>query len=474
MSKRAGVYVRISVSRDADKEVSLDVQEDRARAYCDTHGWEVVDVYADRGISGFKDVERPQYERLLRDVEAGQLDAVVVFKIDRFARSLREFVRYMDVFKEHGTVFASVNDSVDTSTATGRAILGVITIFAELESESLSLRRTEMTLQRAKLGQVTKGGRRPFGYEADRVTVRGDEAALIKEAAARFLDGQSLRSIAIDWNKRGIVTTTGGLWSGHTIAQCLRNPRIAGYRVHKGTAYKSDIIQAVVSEDEFVHLAAVLGDAKRRAPRKTVARHLLSSLLICQQCGAPMKIRGEDWSTNKLRYACVKREDATNCGSVTILAAKTEAQVLEDVVAMIDSGALQRVGSDVDLATLMQATEAALREDQDRLEQLSRDHYVGDDGFRLSRDEYIAARVPLTERVAQQERDLAALKRKAATNTRAIPSSEAELRAWWGEADLGSRRALLEAVLLGVIVYPVRHRGYNSYDPDRLFYVWRR
>ncbi len=484
MTRRAGIYVRISVSRDDDdrprnedddrqREVSLGVQEKQARAECEKRGWEVVDVYEDRGISAFKRVERPAYERLLRDVEAGRIDAVVVFKLDRFARSVREFVRYMDVFREHGTAFASVHDPIDTTTATGRAFLGTMTTFAELESENTSLRRREMSLERAKGGEVTKGGKRPFGYRADRVTVHDGEATLIREAADRFLDGQSLRSIAMDWNERGIVTTTGGRWSGHTIAQCLRNPRLAGYRTHHGTPYKSDVIGAIFDEGEHVRLAAALGDAKRRAPRKTVARHLLSSLLFCQLCGKSMKIRGEDWSTNKLRYACVKREDADNCGSVTILAAETEHQVFDDVLGMIDSGELVRVGDDVDVATLIEATEDALREDQAHLERLSMD-YVGSDGLRLSRDEYMAARVPLTERVAQHERDLAGLRRRAATRTSAIPSDPDELRAWWADADLQDKRAFLETVLLGVIVYPVRRRGHNRFDPDRLFPVWRR
>lgn len=150
--------------------MSLEVQEREARGLAERQGWTVAEVYTDHGISGFKDVTRPAHEKMLRDVGPGE--AVIVYKLDRLARSSQEFIRFTEHLTERGAVFASVNDPVDTSTATGRAMLTVLAAFAQLESEQTALRLRDTNERRAEQGIPGAGGVRPFGYEPDKRTVR--------------------------------------------------------------------------------------------------------------------------------------------------------------------------------------------------------------------------------------------------------------------------------------------------------------
>lgn len=457
------MYIRIS--KDRPGEASTATQEAQARALIEQRGWTFTETYSDIGISGFKRVERPAYERMLDDVRVGRVDAVVVFKLDRMARSVREFVRFTGVLEDHGVVFASCHDPVDTSTPVGRAILGVLAVFAELESEQTSLRLRASYATRAAAGETNTGGRRPFGYAEDRLTVVEAEADLIRDAARRFLDGATLAAIARDWNAREVTTTSGGPWTSSTLSTMLRAPRLAGYRSHGNDVHRASW-QPILTEQEHLALVESLDSSRNTARRRSLARHTLSGLVRCGLCGHGMSSKA-DSGAGRLRYVCRTGAGLPGCGRVTVDLEQTEAEVRDVVLASLDGGALAAATGSADVDADRQRVQEARDADTAALEELARDFYVS---RLLSREEFLAARTALSDRLRELERDL---HRLAATRTPHLPVDPQELAGWWQQAAVPDRRAVLDLLLDAVVVHPARVRGLNRFDPDRLEYRWR-
>src|SRR5712691_5969790 len=165
---------------------------------------------------------------MLADVEAALCDAVICVDLDRLTRRPIELEAFMDLAERHGVALANVSGDTDLSTSDGRFKARIMGAVARQESERKGERVAREAEQAARRG-VPRGSRRPFGYEADRATVRAQEAALIRDAAERVLAGDTVPSIARDWNARAIPTSQGAAhgWSATTIAGILRNPRIA-------------------------------------------------------------------------------------------------------------------------------------------------------------------------------------------------------------------------------------------------------
>ena len=157
-----GRYLR-SLSRDRVGETSTARPEVDTRARA--RGFEVVEVFSDVDLSAYKEgVVRPAYEKMLASARSGELDAVVVWKVDRLARSLREFVRVTEMLDKYGVALVSMNELLDTSSPMGRAMMQIIGVFAELESATISLRTRNAKAHDAAHGRPNGGGRRPFGY----------------------------------------------------------------------------------------------------------------------------------------------------------------------------------------------------------------------------------------------------------------------------------------------------------------------
>ena len=239
----------------------------------------MVEVYSDVDLSAFKrGVVRPAYERLLEDVRTGAVDVVICWKVDRVARSLREFMRFVDVLDQHGVALVSVNESLDTSSPMGRAMLQILGVFAELESATISLRTKSAKAYGARAGRPNGGGRRPFGYtDTSFSALVPDEADLLAEAKDRLLAGDSIRSIAADWNRRGIRTTGGSEWSSSNLGRTLRSPHLAGKRRHNGGPVTDGGWPAVFTVED--HDAVVAAAGKHRPAG--VTRHLLTGLARC-------------------------------------------------------------------------------------------------------------------------------------------------------------------------------------------------
>jgi DNA invertase Pin-like site-specific DNA recombinase len=207
MTRSAAIYCRISKDRigaglGVDRQLS-DCQELAARL-----GWTVAAVHTDNDISAYSGKPRPGYRALLADVEAGRADAVIAWHTDRLHRSPAELETYIEVCERRTVPTHCVKaGALDLTTASGRMTARILGAVARQEVEHSVERIRGQKMQAAQAGKY-RGGRRPFGYEADGVTVRPAEAALVLDASRRVLLGESLSSIVREWNAAGIAVST--------------------------------------------------------------------------------------------------------------------------------------------------------------------------------------------------------------------------------------------------------------------------
>jgi site-specific DNA recombinase len=464
---RCGIYTRISHDPEGTR-MGVSRQEDDCRAYVERKGWDVLAVYEDDDLSAFSGKARPAYRRLLDDIAAGAVKAVVAWHPDRLHRHPRELEEFIEVVEKAGVHVETVRaGTIDLSTPAGRAVARTLGAWARYESEHKSERLRRKHLELAMAGKDAGGGR-PFGYQEDRRTIRQDEAETIVEGAARLLVGESLRSICRDWNVRGIPTATGKAWQPITLRNIMVSARISGrrehfqlngYRLRVGRITAQGSWPAIISADQSDRLRSLLGDPARRSNDDlTPARHLLSGIAQCSHCGGPMVTRYYARSGER-GLGCVKFNGTDRCGRTFILAEPLEQLVVESLLRRIEAGVLA--------AALAQSDDRSLADEllmvESSLATLAQDWARG----LISRVEWDAARPVLASR---QQALISSI--KAQRRTYALDDLPDPLRTSWPDLAPHRRRAVT-AVLIDAVVVKPGVRGLNRFDPRRVDIRWR-
>jgi DNA invertase Pin-like site-specific DNA recombinase len=186
-------------------------QEKDCRQVRVERNWEIAGEYVDNNLSATaKRVIRPEYRRLLADIESGQVDAVVVYDLDRLTRRPIELEGFVNSCAAAGvTRLAFVGGGVDMGTGDGLLAARIKGAFAAEEARKASQRGRRKTLELAERGLLSGGGNRPYGFQRDRVTHNESEAALVREAAERILKGDTLTAVVRAWTARGLQSSTG-------------------------------------------------------------------------------------------------------------------------------------------------------------------------------------------------------------------------------------------------------------------------
>ena len=219
---RVGVYVRRSTD-DEHQPYSIEAQDTRLAAYIGSQpGWRAVAKFAD-DASGAS-THRPGLQRALAAARAGVIDVLLVYRVDRLTRSLRDLVTLLDDLDRAGVVFRSATEPFDTATAMGRMLVQMLGMFAQFERDTI-IDRVIAGMERKAAAGKWKGGRRPFGYHVDKATstlvIDADEAAVVRLAFGLYTrDRLGGKTLARTLNDRGHRTTTGGPWSAHQVRVC--------------------------------------------------------------------------------------------------------------------------------------------------------------------------------------------------------------------------------------------------------------
>ena len=293
--KRCAIYTRKSTDEGLDQEYnSLDAQRDAGLAFVASQrheGWVVVgDGYDDGGYSG-GNLDRPGLKRLMADIEAGEVDIVVVYKIDRLTRALSDFAKLVDVFDRNGVSFVSVTQQFNTTTSMGRLTLNILLSFAQFEREVTGERiRDKIAASKAK--GMWMGGMPPLGYDVveRKLIVNAAESELVRGIFCRYAEhgsaAQLVRELAIEGQTTKSWVTQGGLHRpGRPIDQqylfaMLRNRIYLGEMVHKGESYPGQR-QAIVSPEVW-NAAHAFIERRKQGPREHRTEHpaLLAGLLF--------------------------------------------------------------------------------------------------------------------------------------------------------------------------------------------------
>ncbi len=287
---RAAIYCRVSTEDQAREGVSLAAQEERGRAFCQAQGWVVADVYVDDGYSG-KNTDRPALKRLIRDGETGAFDLVVVYKLDRLSRRQRDVMHLLeDVFARLGIGFRSVTEAFETATPFGKAALGMLAVFAQLERETIVERSRMGKRQAARQGRW-KGGSAPYGYAYEPATRQWslipEQVEVYRQIVHWYMAGMGVSKIAKQLNLARVPSPTGTTWSRNTIYKLVHNPHYAGLTHYKGEVYPGQH-PAVLTPAEWEQLQAA-GENRKGSTWPTSDAFLLSGLLRCGVCGGSIK-----------------------------------------------------------------------------------------------------------------------------------------------------------------------------------------
>lgn len=279
---RVALYLRVSTIEQRDEGYSLDNQKDRLTAYAKSQGWDDVSIYMDDGFTG-TDMNRPGLKRLIRHCEEKLVQAVVVLKLDRLSRKQKDALYLLeDIFDKNGVIFKSATEPFDTSTPLGKAMIGVLAVFAQLERDMIVERTTAGRRQRVSQGNWY-GGREPFGYawnkESQVLEVVPEEAVIVQEIFTRYLQGQSMLSIG-EWAQ----TVNKSRTFGHSnIRDTLIRPIYMGVLVNDGTLVEGNH-ESIIEKEQWHEVQ--IEYSRRHDGLTPIGEYLLTGLVRCGVCGS--------------------------------------------------------------------------------------------------------------------------------------------------------------------------------------------
>ena len=315
MIRKVAIYARVSTTNQAEEGYSIDGQIDSLEKYCEAMGWDVYNKYIDAGFSGGS-LKRPEMANLINDVKKGLFDTVLVYKLDRLSRNVRDTLYLIkDVFNINKIDFVSIQENIDTSSAMGTLFLTLLSAIAEFEREQIKERMQLGKLGRAKAGKSMMWARTSYGYdyqkETGSLTINPAQSLVVKYIFERYLAGRSITKLRDDLNEKYPKEIS---WNYRAVRGILSNPVYCGYNQYKGQLFPGEH-EPIISEDVYKRTQEELKIRQRTAAEKTnprpfQAKYMLSGLAQCGYCGAPLKllmgmVRKD--GTRFIRYECHQR-----------------------------------------------------------------------------------------------------------------------------------------------------------------------
>lgn len=302
--KYVALYPRVSTAEQAKEGYSIAEQIDRLKSFCHAMQWNDFKIYCDAGYSGGS-VNRPALQEMISDIKAGKISKVVVYKLDRLSRSQKDTLNLIeDVFLKNDVDFVSISESFDTSTPFGRATVGILAVFAQLEREQIKERLTLGREARAKDGRWIGVGNAPVGYNYidGNLVVNDFEAMQIKELFELYLQGKSPRIIARIFDEKGFRTRFGK-WYEKRITTTLSNRLYAGF-VSFDKKYYQGNHEPIIDAATFEKVQKEIEARRRSVVPAARQSTLLSGLVFCKKCGARYGLH----TSGKYRYySCYSR-----------------------------------------------------------------------------------------------------------------------------------------------------------------------
>ena len=464
MTTRAAIYCRISKDREG-AGLGVQRQEQDCREVAQKLGWEVAYVLVDNDISAYSGKLRPKYRELLEVMKSGAIKGVIAWHTDRLHRSPIELEEYIDVSEKQGvTTQTAKAGEIDLSTPSGRAVARTLGAWARYESEHKSDRITRKKLELAQTGAFS-GGPVPYGWKRVKgvpVIVEAD-AKEIRQAISATISGESIGSIVRDLNDRGILTRRGQKWTSTAVRNMLLRPTHAGLSAYRGEIVGKSTFPAIITEDQWRTVTAIVTNPDRRTQTDIRVKHLLAGILRCGTCGAPMqtssRAKGGD-PDSRFYYKCRTRGP----GHAFQTAGPVEDLITDMVIARLEApGVIARLSGpqNQDRQHELQSSAVALR---GRLDEAA--HSFADGLITAKQMESITSRVK--GKLEEVDRDLA-----AAARASVVPVSAAgNVRAWWESAGMERQRAVINALMTPTVA-TIGKSAPRVFDPERIHIEWK-
>lgn len=443
-ARAAGIYVRIS--RDQTGEgLGVARQEEDCRLLAQRLGWDAIEIYIDNDVSATSRKPRPAYRKMLADLEAGRIDAVLAWHPDRLYRRAVDLGELVEVVQRLHVPVATANaGEVDLNSPTGLLVAEMLAAIAMYEVRHKSERWSRSWRQQREAGKVARTGSRMFGYTQEGVIV-AEEAAIAREMAARLASGTLISHVALWLEAEDVRATRGHAWTPQALKRYLTNPRIAGWSTLNGEIVAKGEWEPILDQDTYETVKAILtARTSVHGPRKSV----LVGMVFCGVCDHRLVTSG---SRGNRTYRCPSRPGMRGCGGVSAKALPVEALVEQFAKTRAASPAVH-----ARLAELRQKPTTALAE----LAHL--DTRIAELEAQLEEPD-----VPVTTLLRAIDRT----KAKREDTTRELASaSVSALVVHGGEwpEDLQRRRAAIEMVVERVVIGPVTERLGPRFDGRRV------
>lgn len=333
------LYPRVSGLEQAQEGYSIGEQIERMKKYCEAKGWTVYKIYTDAGFTG-ANMERPGLQEMIKDSEAGKFDMVLVYKLDRLSRSQKDVLYLVeDVFDKHGVFFSSMTENFDTSTPFGKAILGILAVFAQLEREQIRERTMMGKKARAQQGKWHGGSTPPIGYdysvEDDMLYINEYEAMQVKDVVDLFLKRTPIKRIESICKEKGYKHKYGE-WVQKTIRRILASPLYVGM-IKDGDDLYQGIHEPLYDKATFDEIQAVLNERKEKyGTGQKSFLSLLGGFIYCKHCGA--KYCRKHSGGNRVYYSCYSRNKTMkamikdpNCKNKNYRVADLEKIIIDEI-----------------------------------------------------------------------------------------------------------------------------------------------
>ncbi len=480
---QAAIYTRISRD-DNDDRLGVQRQEQDLRREAERRGFAVREpVLEDDDLSGSGNVTRPAFDQLIDLIAAGEVSVVLAHDLDRLSRGWKPFVRLYEACERSGCRVVWIGGEANFATGEGLLELEIRASFAREELRKIRARVRRKAKELAETGKMSGGGTRPYGYKADRKTLCHDEAEIVREAARRVLNGEAIRALCRDFERRGIATVKGSPWTPTVLRNLLISARISGRREHGRRDPQTRSMRAAPITSTETAWAAIItpadSDALRRLlsnpARRTTSMgrtHLLGGgVARCGICGTGLVSRPSaaqrDDEGNIIRaarpgYICAKGPGFHGCGGIRISADDLESDVVERILIAVDGGALDGI-LDADVDTAQSDALATVSALEHELDSLATAFGAGE----FSRSEWQSMRVGIDDRLRRAQRHYDELRGRSSLHKMPRP-----LRSAWERFDDTQKRATIRDLVAEVRVASAV-RGRNKYDQARARVVWK-
>ena len=413
----------------------------------DLRGWTLADTYVNNDVSAYQPkVVRPDFERMLADLEAGAIQGIAVYDLDRLARQPADLERIISIYDRKPLVFATVQGDIDLSTPDGHTMARVMVAFANKASMDTARRVARQKLEKATNG-IGFSNYRPFGWNEDRLTLNEPEAEILRQAARDVFVGTGLFVICGHLNRKGIRTVRGNIWKTHAMRRVLRAPRIAGFAVYQGELLTDSAgnpvrgkWQPILDEETWRAVDSILGNTKSRVERKPGG--LLTNIARCGKCGTGMIVARKKGT---FYYLC-RSTDSGGCAGVGISGPRLDAQIKALLSAYLDE--------EIQAPQPVWEGQARLGEVSAKIAELMEQYRTGLSGSIV---------FPMIRRLEDERNDL---QTEQASFNKIKARKQVTFAGEWDDLDLYAKREIIQSVIEAVVIRPTGRTG--LYDPTRV------